>query len=223
MKKAILGVAITLSMGLSVSGGAYAALASDANLSGSGSFAMEVSTGFFLPTAVTTLNGIDIGTAQAASGSHTGPVDGSESPNIDNAWLFFGNTGMHQTTSAVNIASDDGAGNVLLDFSGWNVTWNGISSIPMGAGAHTTTSGASNPEGQAILSCGNTCEFGDTFSLEYSGRVPNPDASTFAGVAYRFDLTGTIGTSAVPVPAAVWLFGSGLLGLVGVARRKKTA
>jgi len=28
--------------------------------------------------------------------------------------------------------------------------------------------------------------------------------------------------SAVPVPAAVWLFGSGLLGLVGVARRKKT-
>lgn len=27
--------------------------------------------------------------------------------------------------------------------------------------------------------------------------------------------------TAVPVPAAVWLFGSGLLGLVGVARRKK--
>ena len=27
--------------------------------------------------------------------------------------------------------------------------------------------------------------------------------------------------SLVPVPAAVWLFGSGLLGLVGVARRKK--
>lgn len=30
----------------------------------------------------------------------------------------------------------------------------------------------------------------------------------------------TVGT-AVPVPAAVWLFGSGLLGLVGIARRKK--
>ncbi len=28
--------------------------------------------------------------------------------------------------------------------------------------------------------------------------------------------------SAVPVPAAAWLFGSGLLGLVGVARRKKS-
>ena len=30
----------------------------------------------------------------------------------------------------------------------------------------------------------------------------------------------TITPTAVPVPAAVWLFGSGLLGLVGVARRK---
>jgi hypothetical protein len=26
----------------------------------------------------------------------------------------------------------------------------------------------------------------------------------------------------VPVPPAVWLFGSGLLGLIGVARRKHT-
>jgi len=35
-----------------------------------------------------------------------------------------------------------------------------------------------------------------------------------------FNLT-TNAFSPVPVPAAVWLFGSGLLGLVGVARRKK--
>jgi hypothetical protein len=32
-----------------------------------------------------------------------------------------------------------------------------------------------------------------------------------------------IPVAAVPVPAAVWLFGSGLLGLVGIARRKKRA
>ena len=30
----------------------------------------------------------------------------------------------------------------------------------------------------------------------------------------------TFSVSAVPIPAAVWLFGSGLLGLIGVARRK---
>ena len=39
----------------------------------------------------------------------------------------------------------------------------------------------------------------------------------FDNVSFQADV------SAVPVPAAVWLFGSGLLGLVGVARRKKAA
>ena len=33
----------------------------------------------------------------------------------------------------------------------------------------------------------------------------------------------TLNVGAVPVPAAVWLFGSGLLGLIGVARRKARA
>lgn len=31
-----------------------------------------------------------------------------------------------------------------------------------------------------------------------------------------------VDVQAIPIPAAVWLFGSGLLGLVGIARRKKT-
>ena len=30
-----------------------------------------------------------------------------------------------------------------------------------------------------------------------------------------------IATSAVPIPAAIWLFGSGLIGLIGIARRKR--
>jgi len=33
----------------------------------------------------------------------------------------------------------------------------------------------------------------------------------------------TEASAVVPVPAAVWLFGSGLLGLVGLSRRKKSA
>ena len=48
----------------------------------------------------------------------------------------------------------------------------------------------------------------------------------FPGYYANFDIssihiTGVGGGSPVPVPAAVWLFGSGLVGLVGVARRKK--
>jgi len=45
-------------------------------------------------------------------------------------------------------------------------------------------------------------------------------AYTMSGVYYdNFSLAGT---PAVPVPAAAWLFGSGLLGLIGVARRRKS-
>jgi hypothetical protein len=40
---------------------------------------------------------------------------------------------------------------------------------------------------------------------------------------FNANMTATAKPSAIPVPAAVWLLGSGLLGLVGVARRKKSA
>ena len=40
--------------------------------------------------------------------------------------------------------------------------------------------------------------------------------------AYFDNVTISTDVAAVPVPAAVWLFGSGLLGLIGVARKKKT-
>ena len=48
--------------------------------------------------------------------------------------------------------------------------------------------------------------------------------TAFDGTPYseKFDITvNGVEAPPIPVPAAVWLFGSGLLGLVGVARRKK--
>ncbi|RDH86144.1 MAG: hypothetical protein DIZ80_01355 [endosymbiont of Galathealinum brachiosum] len=51
------------------------------------------------------------------------------------------------------------------------------------------------------------------------------DNGPFSGFNMNFDMTSVTMTdytpSAVPVPAAIWLFGSGLVGLVGFARRKK--
>jgi hypothetical protein len=43
----------------------------------------------------------------------------------------------------------------------------------------------------------------------------------FAPTVKNFMSDGIASVAAVPVPAAVWLFGSGLIGLVGIARRRK--
>lgn len=55
-----------------------------------------------------------------------------------------------------------------------------------------------------------------------NGPRPYVDADFLNGGTQIADLSNVRAFSVVPVPAAVWLFGSGLLGLVGVARRKRS-
>ena len=47
-----------------------------------------------------------------------------------------------------------------------------------------------------------------------------PTSAFFSTTAQLAPILTDGSISAVPVPAAVWLFGSGLLGLIGIARRK---
>jgi hypothetical protein len=54
-------------------------------------------------------------------------------------------------------------------------------------------------------------------SPELADALGNPD---FAGIDAGMALVDARST-VVPIPAAAWLFGSGLIGLVGIARRKK--
>lgn len=177
-------------------------------------------------TGITSNDGLTLGVAQSGTATN---------PGIDQPWLFFNNPGIHFTNTPITILNDDGAGNVELDFSGWSVNWNGID-IGLGGAAW-----GSNSDGVAHLTCETNCSSGEAFSLFYTASVTE---GPFAGIRYRlgFDSgslvplalaaaldgpaedygvvsTGTI--SAVPVPAAAWLFGSGLIGLIGVARRKK--
>ena len=61
----------------------------------------------------------------------------------------------------------------------------------------------------------------NAFTLNWSNNfVEIVDGYTVSGTA-TVSLAGNV--TPVPLPAAVWLFGSGLLGLVGIARRKKKA
>lgn len=55
-----------------------------------------------------------------------------------------------------------------------------------------------------------------------SGQVVQIQNTAFSGPFQTLTGTQIVATAPVPVPAAAWLLGSGLLGLGGVARRKTT-
>ena len=61
-------------------------------------------------------------------------------------------------------------------------------------------------------------------SLPMAGGPFKGQSPGFNGLtADDFPISNGGGTNPVPVPAAAWLFGSGLVGLVGVARRRRKA
>lgn len=149
-------------------------------------FSMEVKPGQFTYTALAGFNGIKLGATQPASAS---------SPNIDNAWTFFGNQGVDQTSSDTTQLSNDGSGNATINFSGWDVSWNGIPSIPMGNG---------QDNGIATLTCytdlvagtpGDCAVPGTQYVLSYRAIVPVGDPSGFGGVNYALHLEGVIATT----------------------------
>ncbi|MCP9448243.1 MAG: VPLPA-CTERM sorting domain-containing protein [Nitrospira sp.] len=53
------------------------------------------------------------------------------------------------------------------------------------------------------------------YSIVFGGNPPYPPAQTG-----QHSFAATLTTSPVPVPAALWLFGSGIVGLAGLARRR---
>ncbi len=74
----------------------------------------------------------------------------------------------------------------------------------------------------------NTAAIGESMSFWYeqaNAFVKDDNFVTEAAGDWSFDgqnIVYAAPVSQVPVPAAIWLMGSGLVGLVGIARRKKT-
>ena len=203
-------------------GNAHAALVQGSvlNISTGSYWLLETDVDYFTSTPVTGHAGIVTGTAQSTGLTHPGAPTGTEaiSTSIDEPWSFFGNTGMHLTVSPTNVLSASGD-RATLDMSGWRWSWIGISAIDVGIDAWNDASlgftGQMN--GIANIVCATDCGNGDTYALNYTGTV-QPGSQGFGGERYGLHLQGTI--SAVPIPAAAWLFGSGLAGLAAVVRRK---
>lgn len=154
--------------------------------------------------------GIVIGSTTSAGASHSGLPTAGDTNAITAPWGFFGNTGSDFASIAITGSTTAG-----LNFSGWTMTWSGLPATNMGTNAWGTgySNGIANFTWSGI--------YGTNYTLDYAATVPIGDPSGLGGVKYRLHLEGIVNAApAVPIPAATWLFGSGLLGLVGVARKK---
>ena len=109
--------------------------------------------------------------------------------------MYLSSTSGGGPNAAVSI---DTAGS--SDLSAWTAFWNGTEFNQGGAASSTD-----NGDG--------------SFKLSWSSFIVGGPFDGFTG-SWTMDVKEQAGV--VPVPAAVWLFGSGLLGLIGIARRRKS-
>jgi len=114
----------------------------------------------------------------------------------------------------IDFVDTNGDGSASVTFNSWDGLIDGASamnlfdaSIPC-SGVGCTGSIGPVSDGPLFHAAGVNSDIGIDLSFDLSAG----DSIT---VATRFEVTP------VPAPAAAWLFGSGLLGLVGIARRKK--
>jgi hypothetical protein len=203
---------------------------------------MEVSPLF---TAVSSVRNYKLGKALAAGALATGLLlgastaqaaqvilDGNNVIGIDNLELdfdqdskdgfydvaFINDTGSNLFGSGFDFDNPEDAGAAIIQV---NNALNLNNPVPTGA----SSVGADQFFIPALERFGFWGAFGSEFFSP--GGVPGWDAcevDCLSGVtilnpsdAYTY---ATFQTSAIPVPAAVWLFGSGLLGLIGIARKK---
>ena len=155
--------------------------------------------------------------------------------------VFYGDTHSSTLTWAT---SNPGGGTVMIPSAGTFPTFNSatyefhLSGYQVAFGLLFSWSGNNNIPVLAVFDCGpgtagSACtpvDVGDGATPSTGDGTPGTamQAGPFAGQSAVFngtllDTVAFSGTSAVPIPAAAWLFGSGLLGLAGVARRRTKA
>ena len=95
---------------------------------------------------------------------------------------------------------------VQVKSTGWRRPWTGKTAYSRRVSLKTPSLAEEIGYADHAITIDPTWEFADLYALTYSIPEFTQDS---------------VSVSTVPIPAAVWLFGSGLLGLVGMARRKK--
>lgn len=134
-------------------------------------------------------------------------------------------------------------GRITHGLAGVEVSFLNTFNVPLGSAGlfNVTSTGLLGPNDYSIL---NTQQSYSSSMAEFAGLSGLGDTDPIAKISFSFMALGyysfggniqpnirsggdvwvdnfTVTPSAVPVPAAIWLLGSGLIGLVGIARRKK--
>lgn len=123
---------------------------------------------------------------------------------------FTGDMGFH------NGPSNEANISWTLTFGGSEFNLLDIDTAGFESGASSFTLTDSNSHTQVIDSNGITAIFGMTSVTSVTFNI---DQDQVGGV--EFVGLNEITVSAVPIPAAVWLFGSGVIGMLGCMRKKK--
>lgn len=158
-------------------------------------------------------------------------------------FLTTSNAGIAALQATTNSAMTTGfKGNIntfinAVNFTGTHSTQtegSSVNAVTAGADAYEGTYMGNNFGGKTTGGW-TTSAYGLSSSLEFFSLTPSSTSSGGKAVVNQFGdiATGTMGkwtisstgtvkyeVSAVPVPAALWLLGSAMVGLVGVARRK---
>jgi len=101
-----------------------------------------------------------------------------------------------------------------------SMAWDAAST---GTGIINRSTTSTDPGDQLNFTLNNGDEFYLMAALSAGADGAGASAMSWSTLTMAFDTTELLAASVVPLPATVWLFCTGLLGLVGVARRKKAA
>jgi hypothetical protein len=136
--------------------------------------------------------------------------------------------------SLLGTAVETANGTSASQYNGWisainAATLTNNTSTTVGFGVGTGGVAAKNafisslfPAGAAVGTAQNLYNFSET-ALGAGGGVNAFEGTQQLTLNANGTFTVGSGTSAVPVPAAAWLLGSGVLGLFGVGRRRRAA